>query len=342
MKYYIANDDGQTECQLSQSKGRYLELIFQKFSHKLKYKKRTYFHIIKIIFIIFYSFLSYLPNNVLNSKTSNHVFYNDIDCIIVKNKLKKRIHPFDFVNEFHFFTDLISCKIPFSFIRFGDGENLIMKGAKINVLIDKWHWNPKNKKFQESLIESSSICINHNNFIGIPCKDWIKVSKSILSFSKCSSAKYMSYATLFINKNYAFFKDWILHFINTSFPNRWKIILIANSIINKSIEWAYKFFPVPDHLIDNWDNYSISLLQKLSHLAKQNNLIFFISAGPAANVIISYLIKINNNNIYIDFGSSIEFITKGYTTRPYAINTTRYSKHSCQPFFLQNKTLIYI
>ena len=89
-------------------------------------------------------------------------------------------------------------------------------------------------------------------------------------------------------------------------------------------------------------NYSISLLQKLSHLAKQNNLIFFISAGPAANVIISYLIKINNNNIYIDFGSSIEFITKGYTTRPYAKNTTRYSKHSCQPFFFQNKSLIYI
>ena len=152
----------------------------------------------------------------------------------------------------------------------------------------------------------------------------------------------MSYATLFINKNYGFFKDWILHFINTSFPNRWKIILIANSIIHKNIEWAYRFFPVPDHLIDNWDNYSISLIQKLSRLAKQNNLIFFISAGPAANVIISYLIKINNNNIYIDFGSSIEFITKGYSTRPYATNTTRYSKQSCQPFFLRNRSLIYI
>lgn len=217
-----------------------------------------------------------------------------------------------------------------------------MKGEKINVLTDKWYWNPKNKKFQESLIESSSICTNHNNFIGIPCKDWITISKSILSFSKCSSAKYMSYATLFINKNYAIFKEWIIHFINISFPKRWKIILVANSIIQKNIEWAYKFFPVPDHLIDNWDNYSISLLQKLSHQAKQNNLIFFISAGPAANIIISFLIKINNNNIYIDFGSSIEFITKGYTTRPYAESTSRYSNHSCQPFFLQNKSLIYI
>jgi hypothetical protein len=305
------------------------------------YKINRVFHIIKISFIIFYSFLSFLPN-VLKPKFSNHTFYNNIDCIIVKNRLNNRTRPFDFENEFLFFTDLISCKIPFSFIRFGDGENLIMKGTNINVQTDKWHWNPQNKKFQNSLIESSSICTNHNSFIGIPCMDWINVSKSILSFSKCSSTKYMSYATLFINKNYPIFKDWILHFINTSFQNRWKIILVSNSIVHKSIKWAYRFFPVPDHLIDNWENYSIPLLTKLSHLAKQNNLIFFISAGPAANIIIFYLRKINNNNIYIDFGSSIEFITKGYTTRPYAINGAHYSEHICQPFFLKNKSLIYI
>jgi hypothetical protein len=128
----------------------------------------------------------------------------------------------------------------------------------------------------------------------------------------------MSFATLFINRNYHLFKDWIIDFINSS--NRWKIILIANSIINKNITWAYKFFPIPDHFIENWDNYTTSLLPKLSSQAKQNNLIFFVSAGPAANVIISHLTKINNNNIYIDFGSSIEFITKGYTTRRYAKN----------------------
>lgn len=342
MKHYIEIKNRQNECQLRQSKEKQLELIFQKCSLKINYKKITIFLFIKKIIIIFYFFLLCLPNKGLNLKSSNHVFYNDIDCIIVKNMLKKRIHPFNFVNEFHFFIDLISCKIPFSFIRFGDGENLIMRGVKINETLDKWQWNPKNKKFQESLIESSNICLNHNNFIGIPCKEWIKDSKSILSFSKCTSAKYMSYATLFINKNYSLFKDWIIHFINTSFPNRWKIILVANSIIHKSIDWAYKFYSVPDNLVDNWDNYGISLLNKLSHQANQNNLIFFISAGPAANIIISHLIKINNNNIYIDFGSAIEFITKGYSTRGYAKNNSLYSNLVCQPFFLQNKSLIYI
>jgi len=213
-----------------------------------------------------------------------------------------------------------------------------MKGEKLNVQNDKWHWNSTNTKFRDSLIESSSICINKNNFIGLPCKNWIDISKSLLSFSNCYSAKYMSYATLFINKNYKLFKDWIISFLNIS--NKWKIILVANSDIHKDISWAYKFFPVPDHLIENWDIFSISLLDKLSYQAKKNNLIFFISAGPAANIIISHLIKINKNNIYIDFGSSIEFITKGYTTRPYAKNSI-YSNQSCESFYLKNKTIFY-
>ena len=71
------------------------------------------------------------------------------------------------------FFDLISCKIPFSFIRFADGENCIMKGIKRENIKDKWYWNPKNNKFRDSLIESSSICINHNNFIGIPSNNSI-------------------------------------------------------------------------------------------------------------------------------------------------------------------------
>ncbi len=132
---------------------------------------------------------SYLFNNLNITEWKIKKYENisyDINFVIVKNKLKNSTQPFDFDAEFLFFTNLISCKIPFSFIRFGDGENSIMKGDKLDVIVDKWHWNPKNKRFQDSLIESSSICTNHNSFIGIPCKNWIDISKSILSFSKCS------------------------------------------------------------------------------------------------------------------------------------------------------------
>ena len=264
--------------------------------------------------------------------------YND--CSFIKHKLEKRKGPFDFETEFYFIISLISCKIPFSFIRFGDGEGSIMKGKIFNCTRDKWVWRPENKNFRKILIDSSSICINKNNFIGIPGKVWKEIAESILSFSNCTSSKYMSYSTLFINKNFPYFHDWILSFINNL--NRWKIILVANQIINSNISWAYKFFYVPDHIVEIWDEYSTSFLSKLLDEAKHNELIFFVSAGPASNVIILYLTKINNKNIYIDFGSAIEFITKGYSTRSYLNNKSKNAGQRCETFSFKEKNLIYM
>ena len=308
-------------------------------------------NILKIIFVVIISillcfFISYKNSNdnlYLNINIEQ-IFGSDINlknetCLFIKNKLLERKRPFNYEDEFYFFISLISCQIPFSFIRFADGEEYIMRGHTIKS-IDKWHWEPKNQKFRKSLIESSSICTNPNNFIGIPCKNWSKFSKSILSFSKCRSAKYMSYSTLFTNKNHLQFKNWILRFISSS--KRWKIILVANSNINKNISWAYKFFPVPNNVVGIWDQFSAPFLEKLSVEAKQNNLLFFVSAGPATNIIIDYLTKINKKNIYIDFGSSIEFITKGYSSRSYSDDNSKLSLKKCESFFLQGKEIIYI
>ena len=269
----------------------------------------------------------------------NHLKFDENACKYAKELLDKRTKPFDYENELIFFISLILCKIPFSFIRFGDGEEHIMRGHKVKAKADKWIWKPNNKKFRKGLIESANICKNKNNFISIPCKNWYNLSKSILYFSKCNSSKYMSYATLFINKNFPLFKDFISHFVNTI--NRWKIILVANLKINQNISWAYRYYPIPNHVVENWEDLSKTLLPKLSKEAHNDNLLFFISAGPAANLIVSYLSSINNNNIYIDFGSSIELITKGYSTRPYSKIRSIYSGQICEPFILKDRELIY-
>jgi hypothetical protein len=314
-----------------------------KIKYKIKNKIKLNISKYEKIFLVFVALFILCINNETKID-ENHIIEDIINidnstCQIIKNKLINRTGPFDFQEEFLFISSLISCKIPFSFIRFGDGEDFIMRGQSIKTDNDNWKWEHKHKKFRESLIQSSSICTYPNSFISLPCENWSNISKSILSFSNCTSSKFMSYATLFINKNYQIFKNWLIHFIKSS--NRWNIVLLANSIIKKNISWAYKFFPIPEHLIENWEKYSTFLLPKLSEEVKQNNLIFFISAGPAANIIISYLSKINNKNIYIDVGSSIEFITKGYSTRDYSKRKSKYSKQKCKPFYILNKTLIY-
>ena len=342
------------------SEKRRLKKIYKKNKiKKLKTKshkrpKRTFciyitFFIIFISLITSFTFIirknnkyKIYQNMNITQFIKDEINLDDNACQFIKYKLKTRTQPFEYENELIFFTSLISCKIPFSIIRFADGEEHIMRGKAINSGLDHWYYdpnNPKNKKLRESLIESSSICTKKNNFITIPCKNWITYSKSILSFSNCTSPKYMSYTTVFTNKNFQTFKNWITRFID--YPNRWKIILIANSDINKNISWAYKFFPVPDHLIDNWDQISTTLMPNLIEEAKQNELIFFVSAGAVANVIISNLIKINNKNIYIDIGSAIEILTKGYSTRSYAKKEAMYANTGCETFILKDKELIY-
>ena len=319
--------------------------------NKKKYKKCFYIIITFIVIIssLVSSFVfifnrndnkNYISNVNITELIQNETYFDDKVCKFIKKKLKSRMQPFEFEEELSFIISLILCKIPFSFLRFADSEDSIMTGVRFSFDKDNWVWDINNKKFQESLIESVSICTSQNNFIGIPCKNWFQHSKSILSFSKCSNSKYMSYTKVFYNKNYKFFQNWIVKFINSS--NRWKIILIANSLIKEDISWAYKFFPIPEHAIEKWDELSSSLLPKLAYEAKQNDIMFFVSAGPAANIIISYLVKINNNNIYIDFGSAIEFITKGFSTRSYSKIGGATSLLRCEPFYLKNQIPIYI
>ena len=113
-------------------------------------------------------------NNNKNSEIINitRLIENGTDldkniCLFVNRTLEKRIHPFDYEEELSFIISLIKCKIPFSFIRFGDGEEHIMTGKTFDSKKDKWFWNNiiieiknNNQDFKISLIKSSSIIIS--------------------------------------------------------------------------------------------------------------------------------------------------------------------------------------
>ena len=105
-------------------------------------------------------------NNNKNSEIINitRLIENGTDldkniCLFVNRTLENRIHPLDYEEELSFIISLILCKIPFSFIRFGDGEEHIMTGKTFESKKDKWFWNNNNQDFKISLIKSSSIII---------------------------------------------------------------------------------------------------------------------------------------------------------------------------------------
>ena len=133
-----------------------------------KYIIRLY--IIKCFIIIINSLIpkyKFKKNNNKNSEIINitRLIENGTDldkniCLFVNRTLEKRIHPLDYEEELSFIISLILCKIPFSFIRFGDGEEHIMTGKTFDSKKDKWFWNNNNQDFKISLIKSSSIIIS--------------------------------------------------------------------------------------------------------------------------------------------------------------------------------------
>ena len=98
----------------------------------------------------------------LYSLLENEINFDETICRFIKGKLKNRIQPLEYEEELSFIISLILCKIPFSFVRFGDGEEHIMTGKPFATARDKWAWNNKDKKFQISLIKSASICNRPN------------------------------------------------------------------------------------------------------------------------------------------------------------------------------------
>ena len=114
--------------------------------------KISLYIIIFFMIILNYLFSSFIfiynKNVIINVRNINitnlieyKINFNETICRFVKQKLKKRIRPFDYEEELSFIISLILCKIPFSFVRFGDGEEHIMSGKPFATGRDKWVWN---------------------------------------------------------------------------------------------------------------------------------------------------------------------------------------------------------
>ena len=145
-------------------------MLLKSIKNNFKYFKKFIYFFILLILSIFLCYILFIlifirnkiePNN--KNLINNNILTNDILCEKTLKRLYNRTKPFEYKDELIFIIDLISCDIPFSFIRFADGENSIMIGKELKG-IDKWHWNPNNLKF--TMINYFEIVLlNHQTFV---------------------------------------------------------------------------------------------------------------------------------------------------------------------------------
>lgn len=229
----------------------------------------------------------------------------------------------NFSEAFNYYAKLIRSNEPFAFSRFGDGEASLMMGNGISRntqawVVDRWEAPVGESAFGEELRKSFSHTEDNFHY-GLPTVNCpIHQGGVQYLLENCKSAN-ISFAALWINANYNSWKG----FINSLTK---EVVVIAN----KKPSSPFPFPSVDYSFIDNCvlayeaDN---TVFDKYIQLALEyDNTTFFISAGPAACILVSKMYQLNPSNQYIDVGSALDEYVYGKITRPYMDSNSIYSQ----------------
>ncbi len=225
----------------------------------------------------------------------------------------------DFVN----FTEKIKSGENFAYGRYADGEIMLMNGISVGKRtqayeIDKWSSPNVITKVGYGLLES----LNHTepNYYYAIASDSVSDYNFLIEKIKTKKEN-ITFSNLWINNNYKKMKSFYESIDRD-------IILICNHKAEEknfpfNVSKLYKF---PDDCINFWElegeNYMSNLINDIT---KIKNKTIFISCGPVSEIIIHKLFDSNQENQYIDVGSSLDEYIHGWKTRPYMNNDSEYS-----------------
>jgi hypothetical protein len=224
-----------------------------------------------------------------------------------------------FDGDFDFILNNIKNKKNFGLSRFGDGELMIIEGNSISLLnkgIGEFEYVNCDAKYDTSrkLLTESLKFIKDGYYVGIGCKCCIGSDKHyyIKNLSKQPESN-LTWANIFVNSNYNRFLNELL----PEFKNRC-INLICHESSNTenlpfSVNNIYKI--KTNAWLNNLD--LIDVIKNDIINKKMVDNIFLISAGPFAKILTYKLYEFNDNNTYLDIGSTMDKIYKLPATRKY-------------------------
>ena len=234
-------------------------------------------------------------------------------------------------NEFDKFFAMLKRGENFALLRYGDGERGIMTGQSFTAQ-EGWRVGA-DTEFAHALAATLQLR-DERVFYGIscPCCDFVAAywyQQHILNSN-------LTFANLWVNKNYRRFR--------ASFDElKRDAVLIANyrargaKIGNLNI---LKHYEIGDNCAEFYKNDLHALLAQIKQdltsgaLKGRKNLLFAISAGPLAEIIISELFSFDKAQCYVDFGSALDEYYKDFSRlkshrRPYTIAGNEYAERNC-------------
>lgn len=215
----------------------------------------------------------------------------------------------------------------FAFSKYADGEHQILLNKPIRNC-DNWFFNPiSDNQFYKMLMDSFKFK-DDGYYIGIscPCCDLIGY-KWYLS-EKESDETHTTFANIFVNTNYEYFKSILLPTFNTYK----RIFLIANKNSNltklKEVLNFTDFYGIGPEAFKT----DLGLITELKNIIRDEDIkdsLFLFCAGPLGNVLSHQLWDFNKNNTYLDIGSTLNIWT-GKNIRDYQTPNGIYKNKTCK------------
>ncbi len=196
--------------------------------------------------------------------------------------------------------NLIKDEIPFSLIRFGDGEENILNNIPCKRQGFEYDsGDVRDQKFRLELEKSLNFYGGNRYFVGTNNFN-LSIQGTIIS------------PAIFINQNYPSFlnnikrvlENRIIYLVcNISGDDRKLPFNIENTYYINDSNWRYE---------EDLHNLILKHIEK-----EEKSVIVLIAGGPYSNILIHKLWKTNSENTYIDLGSVLDPYLFGQNTRKY-------------------------
>lgn len=206
-----------------------------------------------------------------------------------------------FQEDISFLFQKVKDRKHFSFSKYADGEFKILKNEPITNC-DNWTFCPNLHKEEHELLYKSFIYDHEDYIVGISCPCCQPIA-DVKWMRDRVRAKNVTWANLLVNGNYDFFKS-------NFFPefDNWagKVTLVANQTgLYKQMPFNVdSFIPIR---IGSWQKPEVfDIIKKLKTQAlEKDDQLFLFSGGPLGNILAHQLHLVNQNNTYLDIGSTI-------------------------------------
>ena len=214
--------------------------------------------------------------------------------------------------------------------RFADGEASVLKNITVGNK-DGWLYKTdKNLIFRRDL-RQSLLCVDKNYLYGLACTCCDKETHDFLLHSVRAPLENLTFSNIWVNGNFPRFNE---RFLPTLKESKKQIILCSGSKARVSELTQYvpitDFIPIPGNCVLYWEKYREQIRGLLDLKATQySNAIFLIAAGPMSEIIIHEMWQANQQNVYLDIGSTLDPLLFRRNSRGYHTAGHTFSQRIC-------------